>query len=366
MRRGILPRACALAAALLLLSSAPADRTVTLTFTGDCTLGSSDATRRWDSSFDSVAESRGTDWFFRRFTVLFAEDDATIINLEGVLSDSTAGAKGRKNFRFRGRTAFARMLPAASVEIAGLANNHAEDYGKQGLADTQSALTEAGVIWIRRLEGTVIEKDGIRVAVYAVDAAGYRREGRQLREEIARVKAAGEADAVVVIAHCGKEYVPRHYAVQTNTAKELIDAGADLVIMHHPHVVQGVEIYRDRTICYSLGNFVFGGNTRIQSKMYYRTHPATSRYGLVVRAVLHFSDDGAYIGQQITLIPVFTSGDASVNDYQPRPVTGDEAAKVMACVQFDTAFALPPCDGSDGRVRLPWLPAEAPDAPEAE
>ena len=354
MRRLIL-----LAAALAILSApALADTAVVLTFTGDCTLGSAESTRRWDSSFDSVAARCGTDWFFRYFADFFAEDDATVINLEGVLSDSAAGAKGSKNFRFRGPEAFAAILPAASVEVAGLANNHAEDYGAKGLDRTRQALAEAGVTPIRRMDGTVIEKDGVRVALLAIDAAGFRKIGRGFLAEIRRLKESGEADAVAVIAHSGKEYVPRHYAVQSNTAKALIDAGADLVIMHHPHVVQGVEIYRGRTICYSLGNFVFGGNTRITAKTYYRTHPATSRYGLVVRAELRFADDGAYLGQQIRLIPVFTSGSASLNDYQPRPVTGGEAADVLNCVQFDTAFPLPPPDGTGAAV-LPFLGAEA-------
>ena len=353
MRRLIL-----LAAALCLLAAcASADTVITMTFAGDCTLGCTDASRRWDTSFDSVADATGLDSFLAPFDDLFSADDLTIVNLEGVLSDSAAGARSNKNFVFRGGTRFTGILTGHSVELASLANNHAEDYGSRGLRSTQEALEAAGIPWIRRTEGYIYARGGVRVAVFALDAAGFRREGARVCAEIARLKEEGLVNAAVAIFHGGKEYVPRHYAVQSNAAQALIDAGADLVIMHHPHVVQGVAWYRDRCVCYSLGNFVFGGNTRIQSRTWYRTHIATSLYGLVAQADLYFSDDGAYLGQEIRLYPVFTSGDRRLNDYHPRPVTGDEAAEVMACVQFDTAFDLPPFDPETGCVTLPLRPA---------
>lgn len=357
---------CAALLLCLLTASGAAEKTILLTFAGDCTLGGAESTRRWESSFDSLAAANGTDAFFAGLLDLFATDDATVVNLEGVLADSAAGAKGNKNFRFRGATAYAGILKDASVEVASLANNHAEDYGSKGLSSTQSALETAGVRWIRRTDYTLVEKDGIRVAVFGVDAVGFRKLKKAICAEIVRVKAEDEADAVVAVCHSGKEYVPKHYAVQTNTAEALVDAGADLVIMHHPHVVQGIAFYKGATVCYSLGNCVFGGNTRIQSKTYYRTHPATSLYGLVARAELRFSDAGEYLGQQVDLYPIFTSGDRQINDYRPRIVTGEDALKVFACVQFDTAFELPACDPETGRVSLPYVEALREEMPEEE
>ena len=81
-----------------------------------------------------------------------------------------------------------------------------------------SALEAAGVRWIRRTDYTLVEKDGIRVAVFGVDAIGFRKQKKAICAEIVRVKAEGEADAVAAVCHSGKEYVPKHYAVQTNTA----------------------------------------------------------------------------------------------------------------------------------------------------
>ena len=100
--RALLP-AVLLAVLVLLTLPAAADKVVTLTFTGDCTLGSTEPTRRWETSLDNVAAARGYDSFLAPFDALFAEDDLTIVNLEGVLSDSAAGARSNKNFVFRGK-----------------------------------------------------------------------------------------------------------------------------------------------------------------------------------------------------------------------------------------------------------------------
>ena len=86
----------------------------------------------------------------------------------------------------------------------------------------------------------------------------------------------------------------------------------------------------------------------------------TALYTLVVQAELHFTDDGEYAGQQLYLYPGFISGSAPKNDYQPRPVGGEDAALVMEAVQYDTNFELPGVtpDAEYPRVVMPYLPAE--------
>ena len=124
-------------------------------------------------------------------------------------------------------------------------------------------------------------------------------------------------------------------------------------------MVQGVAVEENRTILYSLGNFVFGGNSEIRTKPY-RTWEVTSLYSLIARVRLDFSDDGTYLGQDITLIPAFTSSDAPHNSYQPLPVSGNDAVLVREAVRFDTAFPLPEITEEDGLsvIRLPYLAAE--------
>ena len=178
-----------LAAGLLLfsLSAASAEKTVTLTFTGDCTLGGEERTRFQPDCFDTIVREQGYEYPFRYFRPLFEEDDCTVINMEGVLSDSYADEFKDKTFRFRGKTEFAEILTLASVEAAGLDNNHVNDYGAQGLRNTQETLANAGIAWFRALDIYILEKDGIRIKLtqveYAIMKLFMQNPGRALSRE---------------------------------------------------------------------------------------------------------------------------------------------------------------------------------------
>ena len=138
-----------------------AGRSVLLTFTGDCTLGSEEAKRANENSFDSVIGREGFSYPFEKVRFLFESDDFTVVNLEGVLSDSSSGENTGKTYRFRGPAEFVKILAGSSVEAAGLANNHTGDYGTRGLEDTQQILSEAGIAWLRTRTPFILEKDGI-------------------------------------------------------------------------------------------------------------------------------------------------------------------------------------------------------------
>ena len=304
---------CLAALLCMLIGAASAEKTILLTFAGDCTLGGDEATRGKANSFDSVAAAMGTDCFFAAFREMFASDDATIINLEGVLADSTAGAKGTKNFRFRGAPAYAAILRDASVEVVTLANNHAEDYGEPGLESTKAALKAAGVQWIRREAYILVRKGYLRVALFGVDATGFRQMGKSICWEIARVKAEDEADVIIAVCHSGKEYVPRHYAVQANTATALVDAGADLVIGNHSHRINPIEYYNGKYICYSLGNFCFAGNSK-PSDM--------SSFLFQQRFRVR---DGQVTNAGFRIIPIRISSRTDRNDFIPTVLTKDTA-----------------------------------------
>lgn len=339
-----------------------ADRSVTLTFAGDCTLGSEEAKRANDSSFDSVISREGFSYPFADFRFLFETDDWTIVNLEGVLSDSPSGENTAKTYRFRGPADFVNILSLASVEAVGLANNHTGDYGSRGLEETQRILTESGIVWFRGRNTYVFEKDGIRIMFFSVNSfqePSFAKDLDWLRSEIRRVKQSGEANAVVIMFHTGSEYSAVHTESQDRLSRSFVANGADLVVMHHPHVVQGVAVVDNRTMLYSIGNFVFGGNCEIRTSPY-RTREVTSLYSLVARVRLDFSDDGVYLGQDVVLYPAFTSGDAPRNNYRPMPVSGANAALVRDAVQFDTGFKLPEITEENGYsvIRLPYLKAE--------
>lgn len=345
-----------------LSSAAGAEKVVRFTMTGDCTIGSTELTKGLDNSFVSVAAAEGYDYFFKYFKELFASDDATVINFEGVLQDTNAYENKSKVYRFRGPTDFTNILTSVSIEAACLANNHVGDYGPRGLERTMDAIANAGIFPFRLDTYYMLQKDGIRIAFFAIDMSSLQSSSTALRSTMSYLKRNGQANACVVFLHLGNEYDPKHNAAQSRVARIMVNSGADLVVMHHPHVVQGITVYENRYICYSLGNFVFGGNSEIRTEMWRKTRPVTSLYALVVQAEFTFSDNGEFLGQRLLLIPAFTSGSAPHNDYQPRPVRGEDAAKVLTDVQFDSTIQIPDFDEDAGYAALPYLPAGEPIA----
>ena len=297
-----------------------ADRQIVVTFLGDCTIGCTESIRGASYGFAKTAEREGYEYFFRNVQPLLAGDDLTVANFEGVLKDDAKG-KVKKEFNFRGLPAYAQILTMGSVEAVSLENNHANDYGADGKLSTQEALEAEGIAYFDSETVYSFEKDGVRIALIGV----YRWSGTQYMDRImaavAGAKAAG-ANAVIAYMHAGGEYYNYHIPAQTDLAHTLIDAGADLVVGSHPHVIQGAEVYHSRLILYSLGNFVFGGNTRVRSLE-----------TIIPRVALSFADDGTYLGLSLLLYPAHVSGNASENDYQPRIVRGEAAEAVFA--RFD-------------------------------
>ena len=355
--------AAVFAAACLASGSAYADRVITLTFTGDCTIGSEELRRTQEDSLHAYAEKYGYDYFFANFRDLFEADDATIINLECVFSDSANGEKTSKRYRFRGPADYTGILKAGSVEVAGLANNHTSDFGARGMESTQRALEDAGIGWARAMDYHILEKDGIRIAVFAMDYALSNTIGDRMRKKMAEMESSGEVSATVVLFHNGNEYDPKHNSVQESRGKAFVESGADVVVMHHSHVVQGLRILDNRSIFYSLGNFVFGGNREIKSVFYPRDggREPTSLYCLVVQAKLYFDDDGRYTGQQMILYPGYTSSAAPVNNYQPLRITAEQAEAVLDAMQYDTPDTVMSVVGDDetgyARLVMPYLPS---------
>ena len=346
-KHGLGKRIAACAAALMLLSAAAsAETTLHLTFVGDCTLGSEEATRAQEGSFVSTIAREGYDWPFAYMQEIFQKDDLTVVNLEGVLSDSSAEENKQKTFRFRGPTDYVEILTRSGIDAVNLANNHTHDFGAQGYAATQAALTQAGVGFFGGAEHFIFEKNGVKIAFYGFAPSDVTGNKQQIAEELARVKREENVSAVVVTFHAGSEYSTGRIARQAEYAHFAIDAGADLVIMHHPHVLQGMEVYQNRSICYSLGNFAFGGNARVRSIE-----------TVVVDAALTFDEDGTYLGQQLTLYPANMSGTAPRNNYQPVLVSGKQAQAVMRAIQHDTPYRLEPYTDEAGCAKQLYYPA---------
>lgn len=332
------------------VSCARAETTIRLTFAGDVTLGSEERIRAEGYSLDSYAGAYGYGYFFEKVKPLFAQDDLTVVNLEGVLSDSSEDENTEKTYRFRGPTAFAQILTEGDVEMVNLANNHTRDYGERGLADTRQALDQDGIAHFGEREVSLFEKDGVTIAFFGLSYSQMRRADREwAAQEMKRLEEEEGVDAVVFTFHAGREYSEARTSKQQEYARWAVDAGADLVVMHHPHVVQGMSVLDNRTVLYSLGNFCFGGNKRVRAVE-----------ALVAVAEMTFDDNGVYQSQQITLYPAHISGTQPRSNYQPHLVTGKDARRVMRLVQADTRFRLEPVDEETGMAVQTVLPAEEP------
>jgi poly-gamma-glutamate capsule biosynthesis protein CapA/YwtB (metallophosphatase superfamily) len=199
--------------------------------------------------------------------------DIVFMNLEGTLTSATGGKCGGSSsdcYAFRSPTSFASVFKGEGISVANSANNHYNDFGDQGQRDTAAALRDAGIAQTGRPGQIGITKVG-DVKVAFVGFAPYSWASNLLDLGAARAliqKAKGQADQVVVYMHAGAEGASKTHVGSSSEfafgenrgnprafAHMAIDAGAGLVIASGPHVLRGMEAYRNRLIAYSLGNF---------------------------------------------------------------------------------------------------------------
>ena len=288
---------------------------VTLSFVGDCTLGQSYGSAS-PMHFSAFYESKSKEYFFGGVRGVFASDDLTIVNLEGPLTKSTTmrGKPGNgPKYWFKGAPEYAEILSAGSVEIANLANNHTRDFGDEGYRDTKAALAKAGVGYFGNDDVLTRQIRGIKIGFFGLSASAG---AGVIKERINELRRAG-AQVVIASFHGGlpvAAYVPT--PAQKNAAYAAIDNGAEFVVEHHPHVLQGIEHYNGGVIAYSLGNFCFGGNTNPSDK-------DTMIFQIVITRMAG-ELYGAY-----RVIPASISSHKDYNDYRPSLLTGSEAGNVL-------------------------------------
>ena len=305
----------------------PTVQTVTMTAVGDCTLAT-DINADPNGSFNSVAESLNGDYsyFFKNVSPIFSEDDLTIVNFEGTLSNQ--GTRQDKQFAFRGKPEYVQILTSSSVEAANLANNHSADYGDVSLSDTIKYLNEAGISNFIGTNTAIRDVNGISVGLVGIDALD-ETEAAKLENVIGSVKSLG-AQLVIVSIHWGEEKATAPNDTQIELAHKAIDAGADLVLGTHPHVLQGIEKYNGKYIAYSLGNFCFGGNN----------NPA-DKDTVIYRQTFTFVDGVMQEDDNMTLIPATISGHDEYNDYQPAIAEGDRKTQIEnKLIEYSTPLGL--------------------------
>ncbi|MEG0766396.1 MAG: CapA family protein [Clostridia bacterium] len=292
-------------------------RTITITVGGDCTLGCTDAQAKRSVGFRSVVEKEGYAWPFSGIVDFLSQDDMTLVNLEGTLTESNQRVE--KTFNFKGPAAYGEILTAGSVEAVNLANNHFIDYGEQGKEDTKAALDAHGVTHAGNGDLGVYEIKGVKIGMTGYSFP-FSKGKKDIRADVEQLREMG-CQIVIASFHWGSEYEPNFSRDQRTIGRAAIDAGADVVVGHHPHIVQGIEKYKGRYILYSLGNLVFGGNTDPDDRDTY--------LGRLTFTV----DETASVPPTLEIYPVRLTSLSSGTDYRPVPAEGKAAERIQTRIR---------------------------------
>ena len=274
-------------------------QTLNIAMTGDIMMG---------TTFPSIMlpANEGRD-LFRDAKDILSGADLTVGNLEGAICDGGRSTKGTgpNSYAFRTPTSYGHLLKEAGFDFLSMANNHANDFGLEGIESTESVLDEQGILYAGiagRIESAVIERKGLKIGLCAFGHNSYTLKHTDLNT-VGRIvdDLVSRCDLVIVSFHGGAEgrtkshlpngpetFLGENRGSLRQLAHFCIDHGADVVYGHGPHVVRAMEVYKDRFIAYSLGNFCTPYNVSLTG---------ISGYAPVVE--ININADGSFIDGKI-------------------------------------------------------------------
>lgn len=296
-------------------SNAEKPKEILLSFAGDCTLGYDDKTV-FSMSLPSVLKKHGSDYsyFFKNVADYFKNDDYTTVNLETTFTDAVQ--KAEKQFNFKASAEYAAALKLGGIEAVNISNNHIYDYLQKGFNDTKTALTKEGIGYFGEGNKLVKEINGTKFGFLGY--TGWNPDKvflNRLQTDIQSLKKDG--CIVIINFHWGQENSYNPNSTQKLIAHFAIDNGADLIIGHHPHVIEGIEQYKGKIICYSLGNFCFGGNVNPSDKDTFIVQTKLKVTGSALNSI------------GLRVIPCSISSVNYTNDYCPTPMTGQKKTALL-------------------------------------
>ena len=218
-------------------------------------------------------DKHSPDWVFDNVRGTLKSADLAFCNLECTLT--TGGVPQRRRFKFKANPKLAHTLAANGFDVVSLANNHTLDYGRYSLIDTIHAVRDAGLVAVGAGESRtdalrlqIVKKNGLKIGFLAYNdmpTDGVVRlsnkptiAGVNIDELPSQITTARDkCDVLVVSFHWGVEYMKYPTERQQQIAHICIDNGADLILSHHPHVLQSLETYKDKPIIYSMGGFLW-------------------------------------------------------------------------------------------------------------
>lgn len=250
-------------------ATSPKEKNITISIVGDILL---------DRGVKSVIKTKGVNYPYLNVKDIFKKSDIVFGNLECPITNIISPLTKEKRFIFRADINNVKALKLAGFNLLNLANNHSMDQGREGLISTISNVRTAGIITlgagIDRKDAhrpVFINKNGLKIGFLSFSAfptEGYfysesnpdvAHINENMKQEIKEARS--KCDYLIVSYHWGKEFNSFPTKSQKDVAHIAVDSGADIVIGHHPHVLQGIERYKSKYIFYSLGNFVFDKQT---------------------------------------------------------------------------------------------------------
>lgn len=297
------------------ISAAQESKTVvTISFAGDCTLGGYKG-QGYSGSFDEMYDNNDASYFFDNVRDIFENDDVTIVNLEGPLTDYTQTVQ--KQFPIKGKKEYVQMLTDGNIEMVSLANNHTLDCGENGLKETKEVLNNNNIKYAIDSDIAYFTTDSnIKVALLSFKGWNDSEILRRTISEYINTARDNGANIVIVAFHWGEEGTHNSNKTQQTIAHYTIDSGADFVVGHHPHVLQGIEQYNGKTILYSLGNFCFGANKNPKDK------------DTIIYQQQFIIDNNSVTYGNSKIISCKISSVSNRNDYKPTPCN-EEDSKVL-------------------------------------
>ena len=293
---------------------------VTISATGDVTIGG-DTRKSSTSIFDKqlAQEPSGLSFPMENVRSLFEADDMTIVNFEGTLTTTKSATKN--TYSFAAPPEYVQVLTSGSVEAVSLENNHILDHGAAGYEETRQTLEAAGIRYSGHLGASTYTTDtGVTIGMlsYQTFNGNYTNIYASIEGDIAALRAQG-CQIVIVSYHWGeeKDYIPNERQVPLGRAT--IDAGADLVLGHHSHRMNPIEVYNGKYICYSLGNFSFAGNIRPDDMDTF-----------VFQQRFRVWPDGTVQNEGFRIVPCSISSQEDVNDFKPTPQEGEAAQAIVS------------------------------------
>lgn len=297
----------------------PQNTTIQLSFVGDCLCATNENTY-YENCFNDVAKVKDPSYFLEKVSKYFLNDDFTIADCENVFSDSNnlqVSDKGQykdpniEAYWFKSAAKNANILSVGGIDMVSISNNHINDYGSKGHEDTRNALDLAGVKWGEEGKIVYFKKAGFKIGIICVSMYG---EYAVSSIQKALKKAEKKSDYQIIYFHGGTEAIHEPEQWKINACHTLINSGADLIIGDHPHVLQPLEVYKNKTIIYSMGNFIFGGNRHPENRTIIYQHTIT------------LNDNNEISKENGKIIPCYVyTGDT--NNWQPAPIKNKAARK---------------------------------------